>query len=91
MEKTYFTNEPERILYLKQNEGPAEVWLRQNIEEIETEEGIQWTAEEVMIHTNLTQEEIESQFDSYFFEEPETTVDDLVEAIDLLTTIVLEG
>lgn len=91
MDKTFFTERPERMAYLQQGDGTAEVWLRDNIEREETEEGVRWSADEVMIRTHLSQDEIESQFDSYFFIEPETTVADLVEAIDLLTTIVLEG
>ena len=68
-----------------------EAKLRKNIEEIITEDGTMWTANEVYIpHTMLTQEEIEAQFDSYFkIEEPEATIEDLTEALDILTSIVL--
>jgi hypothetical protein len=87
MQKTYFSTEPEKILYQPQSDGTAEVYLRKNIEQ--TEEG--WVADEVQIRTRLTEREILAQLDSYFVEEIETTIGDLVEAIDILTGIVLEG
>lgn len=87
MQKTYYSTEPEKILYLPQSDGTAEVYLRKNIEQ--TEDG--WVADEVQIRTRLTELEILTQFDSYFVEEIETTIEDLVEAIDILTGIVLEG
>lgn len=87
MQKTYFSTEPEKILYLPQSDGTAEAYLRKNTRQ--TEEG--WEADEVQIRTRLTEEEILAQFDSYFVERIETTIGDLVEAIDILTGIVLEG
>lgn len=87
MQKTYFSAEPEKILYLPQSDGTAEVYLRKNI--LQTEEG--WEADEVRLCTRLTEQEILTQFDSYFVEQIETTIEDLVEAIDILTEIVLEG
>lgn len=87
MQKTYYSTEPEKILYLPQSDGTAEVYLRKNIEQ--TEDG--WVADEAQIRTRLTELEILTQFDSYFAEEIETTIEDLVEAIDILTGIVLEG
>ena len=87
MQKTYFTTEPDRVSYQPTSEGTAEVYLRRNIEE--TEEG--WQADEVFFVTRLSQEEVVAQFDSYFIEEPEPTIGDLVEAVDILTQIVLEG
>lgn len=91
MQKAYYTTEPERISYLPQVNGKAEVYLRKNIESVETENGVVWTADEVQVYTMLSREEVLAQFDSYFVEEIETTIDDLVEAIDILTGIVLEG
>ena len=87
MQKTFFSKEPEKILCLSQSDGTAEVYLRKNIKQ--TEDG--WEADEVQIRTRLTEQEILTQFDSYFVEEIETTIGDLVEAIDILTEIVLEG
>ena len=89
MQKAYFTQEPGRVWYIPQTDGSAEVWLRRNIEEIETEEGTQWRADEVTFTTRLTEEEVLEQADSYFIEEPETTISDLVEAIDILTGIII--
>lgn len=91
MQKTYFSEEPQRILYLPQSDGKAEVCLRKNIEHIDGDDGEQWVADEVQFKTMLSQEEVLSQFDEYFVEEIETTISDLVEAIDILTGIILEG
>ena len=86
MERATYSEQPERISYLQHDDGSAEVRLRKNI----TEDGDQWTALEVFIpRTFLSVEEIERQFDSYFIEEPEVTIADLTEAIDILTNIVL--
>lgn len=90
MQKTYFTTEPDRVLFKPLADGSAEVYLRRNIEERESEEG-GWQADEVFFTTNLSQAEVEAQFDSYFMEEPEPTIADVVEALDTLTQIILEG
>jgi len=61
-----------------------------NIEPYVTEESSGYQADEVMFYTRLSQEEVLEQFDSYFIEEPEPTISDLVEAIDILAEIVME-
>lgn len=91
MTKTYFATEPDRISYLPQADGTAEVWLRRNIQEVESEDGPMWEADEVQFFTRLSEEEVLSQEDKHFEEPIETTLDDLVEAIDILTGIILEG
>ena len=86
MERATYSEQPKRITYLQHDDGSAEVRLRKHI----VEDGDQWTALEVFIpRTFLSVEEIERQFDSYFIEEPEVTIADLTEAIDILTNIVL--
>ena len=89
MVKAYFTQEPGQVLYLSQADGMAEVWLRRNIESHETEEGTVWSADEVQFNTMLTEEEVIERASIYFIEEPETTIDDLVEALDILSSIVM--
>ena len=74
---------------MPQTDGTAEVWLRRNIEPFETEEGSGYKADEVHFRTMLTEEEVLAQADHYFYEEPETTIDDLVEALDILSSIVI--
>ena len=92
MHEAYFTTEPAAVSYLSRPDGKAEVYLRRNITEYETEEGgTGWKADEVFFETMLSEEEVSEQFDSYFIEEPETTIGDLVDAIDILTQIILEG
>ena len=90
MNRVQFSEQPERILYMK-NKGKADVWLRKNITEVTTEEGTLWEADEVYVSTYLSREEIAQQFDSYFEEEIPITVEDLAEALDILTNIILEG
>lgn len=89
MVKAYFTAEPDQISYMPQNNGEAEVWLRRNIRQEEAEEGPVWVADEVSFRTRLTEEEVIAQAEKYFIEEPETTIEDLVEALDILTGIVI--
>ena len=93
MEKVTFTEEPEVILYMPQVNDTADVWLRKNIEiKKDTEGNEYYKADEVYFNTRLTKEEVMEQFDSYFIiEEPEPTIQDLVEALDIVTQIVLEG
>jgi hypothetical protein len=92
MEKGIYSELPERIDYLQHRDGSAEARLRRNIKEGQDDEGnIIWTATEVYIpHTMLSEEEIDARFNDYFVaEEPEATIADLTEAIDILTSIVL--
>lgn len=89
MQKVYFTAEPGQILYMPQADGSAEVWLRKNINEKTSAEGTIWTADEVFFKTHLTEKEVIAQADKYFVEEPETTINDIVEALDILTSIVI--
>jgi len=89
--KTIFTESPDRILYMQKPDGNADVWLRKNVEEIEFEGTVMYQADEVYLNTRLSAVEIEEQFDSYFEEEIQVTIDDLAEAIDILTDIILEG
>lgn len=92
MQKTQFSEQPDRIFYLPLSNGSAEVALRRNIVETEDSEGHpMWEADEVKFISHLSRSEIEAQFDSYFLEEPETTIEDLKEALQILTEIILEG
>ena len=43
----------------------------------------------MFFRTRLTEEEVIAQAENYFIEEPETTIEDLVEALDILTGIVI--
>ena len=86
MHRTMSADRPDEITYLPQPDGKAEVWLRKNIEQ--TEDG--WEADEVTFMTALSKEEILSQKDTYFEEEIETTMEDVVEALNFLTNLVLE-
>lgn len=96
MERVEYSEQPERILYLPQADGSAEVWLRNNIRQAHKTDGELewdiWVAEEVMFRTHLTLEEVTAQFDSYFtIPDPQPTIEDLVEAMNILEDILLGG
>lgn len=66
--KAYFSEEPEKVRY-KVSNGYADVWLRDNIEEIESEEGTQWSADENYFRVktrSMSQEYVEQNFDTLF-------------------------
>lgn len=52
--------------------GTADVWLRTNICQVDTEE-LCWRADEIYLHTDRTLEEIVQNFDSYFVKQPTDT------------------
>ena len=54
----------------------ADVWLRRNIQQEESDEGIFWSADEKYIRTGLTLDEVNAQFDALFDAEPETPLTD---------------
>lgn len=83
---------PPEIDYRMQANGSAEVWLYNDVhEEINTDGNSDFVADGIFLETSLTQEEVEAQRDFYFEPvEPETTMADLVEAINILTDIILE-
>lgn len=79
--------EPNDIDYREQADGFAEVWLYNNIGQ--DDDG--FYADGVFFRTLLSKDEVEAQRDKYFVEqEPEVTVQDLVEAIDILSGLILE-
>ena len=82
MHITEFTEEPEVMQDFLRPDGSREVWLRRNIKKVEKEDGDVWTAEEVMIVTKLSEEELLEQFDSYFVPEPVPTEEHLRAVID---------
>lgn len=90
--KVHFGAErPKDIDYRKQVSGIAECWLYRDVhEETDADGNSEFVAEGVFIETMLTEEEVQARRESYF-EEPkeDVTVGDLVEALDILTNIVL--
>ena len=87
--KVYFGGEkppPYRFTPLKN--GKNGVWVHRNI--VEDEDG--WSADAVYFETVLPEDEALREADRLFEPvEPMTTVDDLVEAINILTGLVLGG
>ncbi|MGM9582378.1 MAG: hypothetical protein ACI3WU_01495 [Phascolarctobacterium sp.] len=75
MEKAYFSEKPEKILYMKKPSGLADAWLRANIcEEMVSQDGQEykiWTADETFLpDTILTAEQIEADFFNLFVDAP---------------------
>ena len=68
----YYDNEPEKVKYEKLPDGTANVYLRQNVKQVDQvtrTDGAEttvkvWTADEKNIQTTLTKEEVEAQFDT---------------------------
>lgn len=92
IEKTYSSTEPERAEVRTLRNGSHEIRLHRNIRQEDDGEGGQiWTADEVLIVTRLEPEEVLEHFDDYFEERTPVTLEDLVEAVDILAGIILEG
>ena len=75
MEKAYFSEKPEKILFMKKPSGIADAWLRANIcEEMVSQDGQEykiWTADETFLpDTALTAEQIEADFFGLFVDAP---------------------
>ena len=89
--KTYFGAErPNEIDYRPQADGLAEVWLYRNI----TADDEGYSADGIFFKTAMSEAEVLEQKETFFAkatEDPETTIADLVEAIGILTNIILEG
>ena len=61
---------------MKLPNGQADVWLRRNIQQEESDEGVFWSADEKYIRTDLTLDEVNAQFDALFDAEPVTPLTD---------------
>lgn len=79
---TEFSAEPDVMQSFSRPDGQREIWLRRNIKKVEKEDGEIWTAEEVMFVSNLSDEEIIGQADSYFIPDSGTDEDYLRAIID---------
>lgn len=68
--KTFYSDKPESILYMKQADGTADVWLRKHIEPFEVEEGeivsTGWQADEKYIQTTYSYDEVVVNFNALF-------------------------
>ena len=63
MQMVYYSERPEKIKYSLKPTGKADVWLRGDIAEDNTDEGIQWHAIETYLpDTSLTLEEVQENF-----------------------------
>lgn len=71
-----YDSKPETVQYMKLHNGQADVWLRRNIQQEESDEGVFWSADEKYIRTGLTLDEVNAQFDALFDAEPVTPLTD---------------
>ena len=71
-----YDSKPETVQYMKLPNGLADVWLRRNIQQEESDEGVFWSADEKYIRTGLTLDEVNAQFDALFDAEPVTPLTD---------------
>ena len=91
-----YDSKPETVQYMKLPNGQADVWLRRNIQQEESDEGVFWSADEKYIRTGLTLDEVNAQFDALFDAEPETPLTDseritqLEQQNEMLTECLLE-
>lgn len=95
----YYAERPDRVI-VTANGDTACVEMPVDITEIETEDGVQYHADTVyFIQTRNTpdlKQRVEHNYDAWIavaqvIESPRTTVDDLVEAINALTDMVIGG
>lgn len=95
----YYADKPNRVM-VTTNGNNALVGFPINVSEVETEDGVQFLAEKVYsIKTQNTDnllERVEANYESWLdvakiVKEPTTTMDDLVEAINALTDMVIGG
>lgn len=88
-ERVYFgMNKPAPIDYKQQTDGFAEVWLYRNFKQ--DDDG--WYADGIFLKTMMSEEEVAANADEYFAEPaPEVTTEDLMDAINILSEIVLGG
>ena len=104
--KTYSTSPLERVAYFGYNDGsPADVYLRDNIEEIDvpaegddTDANLkQWIADEVHVKTYLPKDEIEENFDALWVQAEtnlkplEQRVAEAEATLDEIITVILGG
>lgn len=95
MEKVYSPQELEPFTYHPLEDGTALVCLRDNIEEVESEDGAVWGAYEVQTVTELPFEEVADNFDQLWVKgEMESKslvqrVSEQEELLDALMAVVL--
>lgn len=94
----YFAERPDKVM-VTVNGDAAIVEMPTGITEIEAEDGTQYCADVYYVHTKNTpnlKERVERNYDAWLevaqaVEQPKTTVEDLAEAINVLTDIVIGG
>lgn len=78
MNKVFFPTQPERIKYMQKPNGKADVWLRDNIVEVQAEQdGQAYTrfeaSETFLADTNLTLAQVDENFTALFLEADKVT------------------
>jgi hypothetical protein len=101
-------DKPDPIKYMprpKNESNLVDVWLRKNIEQVEVEdieydeEGkekkrtyLQWQADEEYMLTDATYEDIEANFDDYYYKAgPQPTVEERLDIVEGVIGEMMEG
>ena len=94
--KVFYTEIPEKIKYMLQKDGHADVWLRKNItkyshDELEDTKSSGYFADEVYINTRLSYDQVDEQFDD-LFENGSIVYEDVTieERVDAIEEAILE-
>lgn len=67
LERAYYTERPDAVVYRELPGGGAAVWLRMNVVEETVEEGeVRWAADEAYMETDASPGEIEAAFEVWF-------------------------
>lgn len=82
--KVFYSEKPEEMKFCKLRDGSADVWIRENIKEVDLEDGSQWEADEVYVRTFATLHEIEAAKERIFSDQTAevASVSDRLEAIE---------
>ena len=92
IEKVNFGNEePAEITYQEIGDNYYDVWLYDNVSSETDEDGnVNYTADGVHLKTKLSRDEVLAMKNKFFEEDlPEPTITDVIEALDILTEIIL--
>lgn len=65
---TIYENQPEKVSYIQRADGTADVRIRMDIQEVNSPEGIYWTAEEAYRNTRMSEAEVLANADALFFQ-----------------------
>ena len=66
--KVFYEDRPEKVMYMPLPTGQADVWIREDIQQVTDEESTRWTADEVYFRTRQSLAEVTANADALFFQ-----------------------